>query len=198
MGRSLPHKSMIVRVPRPVNGPITRGGAQRGFDESRGVGSAVRRDLLGPLHPACRSSFLRASGRGYGRRWQFLLAVGAKTDHWRHRSFRWLPGRAGSAMRRPTLTGCGSAWTSSAPGAANIKDLELPLLLPGIKINHRRPVTARSARCSSRRSAARAGSCSTRFWRAERSLARCGARRFSLECRRENRCGAPAALPSCG
>ena len=44
--------------------------------------------------------------------------------------------------------------------AANIKDLELPLLLPGMKINTSPTNSARSARCSSRASTARAGSCS--------------------------------------
>ena len=44
--------------------------------------------------------------------------------------------------------------------AANIKDLELPMLLPGMRINTSPTISARSARCSSRASMARAGCCS--------------------------------------
>ena len=39
-----------------------------------------------------------------------------------------------------------------------IKDLELPMLLPGIKVNTARPIMCRSTRCSSCASTARAGS----------------------------------------
>ena len=44
--------------------------------------------------------------------------------------------------------------------AANLKDLELPMLLPGIKINTSPTISVRSARRRSPRSTARAGSSS--------------------------------------
>jgi len=44
--------------------------------------------------------------------------------------------------------------------AANLKDLELPCCCRGLRSTHRQPITAPSAKCSSRPSTAKAGRCS--------------------------------------